>query len=104
MIDWDKPYGRMCGPPPVPGGIYTQGDKYFRVDGSEVVVVEIPEPIVVEGPNPFPVEEDPLEIPAEDLKDKIVLLLNEGLTHTEIGIKLGITRQKVTRIANFPPE
>lgn len=71
MIDWNKPYGEICGRCGVPGAKYTQNDKFFTVKGEEIV---------------------------PDIESEISKLKATGMTDTQIGEKLGITRQKVTKI------
>ena len=69
MIDWDRPYGKVCG---VHRARYEQDGRYFNAKG------------------------EPLE---QDYTQQIIQLKAEGLTNTQIGEKLNITRQKVTSIA-----
>jgi len=71
-IDWNEPYGKICGKPPVPGALYEQGGMYFTSLG------------------------DGIELNASD--NEILELVRSGMSHTQVGEKLGITRQKVTSV------
>jgi len=107
VIDWNKPYGMIIGRPPVPGGRYSQDGKLFRLDGSEACEQKA-EPVKKEKPKPEPppakkpekefVYKPPTKPKTKIEQSDIENLADEGLTHTEIGKKLGITRQKVTKI------
>lgn len=101
-IDWNRPYGEICGSFSIPGARYTQDGLYFNPKGQEVgvTVLKPAEPVVV----PAKVEEvkkaEDTELPPA--VDNLILqcqdLKAQGLTDTEIGERLGITRQKVTKI------
>jgi len=36
MFDKTKPFGEVCGPPPFPGAIFNQNEKYYNREGQEV--------------------------------------------------------------------
>ena len=60
IINWDKPYAKICGVSPVPGARYQQDGKFFGVKGNEVVEPEEVSIIVDENP---PTSSLPTEIP-----------------------------------------
>jgi len=79
VIDWDKPYGIICGIG-AGGRKFSQDGNYYSAKG-ELVVPEAPE-----AP----------EAPEESFEDVVLDMVAGGMSHTDIAQSFGITRQKVT--------
>jgi len=85
-MDFSKPYGTLCGAPPVPRAGYTQNDRYF--DGAGRLIEE---PTAEEVAAEETVERETLE-------EVIISMVKDGQSHTDVAASFGISRQKVTSI------
>jgi len=89
--------------------MYSQDGKFFGSTGIELTIEGDPVTEVkgtqetVDPPEfkaPLNVELEAVIDPPATVEDAVESLIAQGLTHTAIGKELGLTRQKVTRIAS----
>lgn len=102
-IDWDRPYGTICGNVGIPGAKYDQDGMLFNAKGESLPEPEDgpgQEPGL--GPEPEPEDEPAPEQPAkptgELTLEKALAMRENGQTDMEIAEVYGVTRQKVTAL------
>lgn len=89
-IDWNKPVGKICGPSTIPGARYVQNGLHFN--GAGECVDDVQE----ESLDDTKTQANGIEEEIEDIETQAKKLVESGLTHTEIGKRLGVPRQKIT--------
>lgn len=102
-INWDEPYGELCGNHGIPRAKYEQNGRYYGVDGRLLFMGELDSPddaVTEEAPVPKEPEEAELEVSVDEaeLRMSVSSFKDMGLSNTEIGAQLNITRQKVTKL------
>lgn len=89
-LDPNRPKGKICGIPDVPGAKWVQDGKYFRADGTQVVRAgdEVEDEDVVVA------DKEALTVDEQEILD----MEAQGHTAVSIASALGISHQKVNGI------